>query len=168
MKPEIRVLSEKKLVGRRMNMSFSDNKTGLLWKGFMSGRKEIHSIKSTELYSMQIYDPLFFDDFRSAAKFEKWAAIEVTDFNSVPDGMETFILQGGLYAVFLYHGSSVNADKTFKYIYNTWLPDSDYSLDNRPHFEVLGEKYVNESPDSEEEIWIPVRPKAVHGSITNG
>jgi len=33
-------------------------------------------------------------------------------------------------------------------------------LDNRPHFEVLGEKYKNGDPESEEEIWIPVKEKA--------
>jgi len=32
-------------------------------------------------------------------------------------------------------------------------------LDDRPHFEVLGDKYKNADPDSEEEIWIPIRTK---------
>jgi len=39
------------------------------------------------------------------------------------------------------------------------LPNSDYELDNRPHFEILGKKYKNNSADSEEEIWIPVKLK---------
>jgi predicted transcriptional regulator YdeE len=32
-------------------------------------------------------------------------------------------------------------------------------IDNRPHFEVLGDKYKNNDPSSEEEIWIPIRKK---------
>jgi AraC family transcriptional regulator len=32
-------------------------------------------------------------------------------------------------------------------------------LDNRPHFEILGEKYKQGSTDAEEEIWIPVSLK---------
>ncbi|MFM9945765.1 MAG: GyrI-like domain-containing protein, partial [Bacteroidia bacterium] len=44
-------------------------------------------------------------------------------------------------------------------IYGTWIPNSEYNLDNRPHFEILGEKYKNNHPDSEEEIWIPIKPK---------
>jgi AraC family transcriptional regulator len=32
-------------------------------------------------------------------------------------------------------------------------------LDDRPHFEVLGEKYKNNDPTSEKEIWIPILPK---------
>jgi AraC family transcriptional regulator len=72
--------------------------------------------------------------------------------------MELFTLKGGLYAVFDYKGPS--DDKSiFQYIYSTWVPKSKYKLDNRPHFEVLGEKYKNNDPESEEEIWIPIQLK---------
>jgi AraC family transcriptional regulator len=72
--------------------------------------------------------------------------------------METIILQRGLYAVFDYKG--LNTDNSiFQYILGTWLPTSDYELDNRPHFEVLGDKYKNNDPTSEEEIWIPIKTK---------
>jgi len=37
------------------------------------------------------------------------------------------------------------------------VPSSDYELDNRPQFEILGQKYKNNDPSSEEEIWIPVK-----------
>jgi len=49
----------------------------------------------------------------------------------------------------------------FQKIYTVWLPASDYVLDNRPHFEVLGDKYKNNDPSSEEEVWIPIKPKVV-------
>jgi hypothetical protein len=32
--------------------------------------------------------------------FDKWAAVEVAGFDNVPDAMETYILEAGLYAVF--------------------------------------------------------------------
>ena len=47
--------------------------------------------------------------------------------------------------------------ETYKYIFETWLPDSDYLIDDRPHFAIMGEKYIGDSPDSKEELWIPVR-----------
>ena len=72
--------------------------------------------------------------------------------------METFTLNGGEYAVFDYKGSS-NDGSIFQYIFMTWLPNSEYQLDNRPHFEVLGEKYKNNDPTTEEEIWIPIKKK---------
>ena len=139
-------------------MSFADNKTASLWSSFMPRRKEIKNNIGTELYSVQVYAPLFFDQFDPKAEFAKWATVEVTDYDKVPNGMEPFILPGGLYAVFLYHGSSGAAAGVFQYIFSIRLPQSGYILDNRPHFEILGEKYKNDDPDSEEEIWIPVKP----------
>lgn len=152
-------------MGKRMTMSFSDNKTSELWKGFMPRRKEIKKSIGPELCSMQIYGPKFFSNFNPDTKFEKWATIEVTDFESVPDQMESFKLEGGLYAVFLYRGAASAAADAFRYIMGEWLPGSDYDLDDRPHFEILGEKYKNESPDSEEELWIPIKPKPVACSL---
>lgn len=64
-----------------------------------------------------------------------------------------------MYAVFFYRGNGNNAEETFRYILDTWLTKSEYMLDNRPHFEVLGEKYKKNDSTSEEEIWIPVKPK---------
>nr|WP_294936648.1 GyrI-like domain-containing protein [uncultured Flavobacterium sp.] len=139
-------------------MSLSDNKTGELWRSFMPRRKEIQNTIGSDLYSMQIYDPTYFIDFKPTSEFEKWAAIEVSDFETVPTEMETYSLPGGLYAVFLHKGSNTDTS-TFHYIFTTWLPNSEYILDDRPHFEVLGEKYKNGDPASEEEIWIPIRHK---------
>jgi AraC family transcriptional regulator len=155
----IELLAEKKLVGIRMKMTFSDNKTGELWRTFMPRRKEVMNKTGTELYSMQLYPDRFFDNFNLYGEFEKWAAIEVKDFDTIPDGMEAFTMPGGTYAVFLYKGTASAADGIFQDIFRSWLPGSAYTLDNRPHFEILGEKYKNESPDSEEELWIPVKPK---------
>lgn len=125
----------------------------------MPRRHEIQNNIGTERYSLQLYPPSYFDNLNPNTRFEKWAAIEVTDFDSVPDGMETFKLAGGLYAVFLYKGAAKDARATFQHIFGTWLPNSEYSLDNRPHFEVLGEKYKNDDPASEEDIWIPIRSR---------
>ena len=158
MEPRIETLAEKKLVGNRMLMSLSDNKTAELWRNFMPGRKEIKNSIGTELYSVQVYHQLYFTNFNPNTEFEKWATIEVMDFDTVPNEMETIILIGGLYAVFLHKGSNTD-NKTFQYIFTTWLPNSDYLLDERPHFEILGEKYKNGESDSEEEIWIPIKRK---------
>jgi AraC family transcriptional regulator len=67
-------------------------------------------------------------------------------------------LNGGLYAVFNYKGLNTD-NRIFIHIFTEWLPSSGYVLDERPHFEILGEKYKNNDPESEEEIWIPVKPK---------
>lgn len=157
MSPRIEIIPGKKLVGKHLKMSFADNKTVELWRNFMPRRKEIRNNLGDDLISMQVYPESF--SFNPNTEFEKWAVVEVSDFGTIPADMETFHLPGGLYAVFLHKGSSTD-NSTFRYIFVTWLPASDYILDNRPHFEVLGEKYKNQDPESEEEIWIPIKPKA--------
>jgi AraC family transcriptional regulator len=84
----------------------------------------------------------------------------VADFEKIPTGMEGFVLSRGLYAIFHYRGSSAEIATLYRSIFEEWLPNSNYTLDQRPHVEVMGEKYKNNEPDSEEEIWIPIKPRA--------
>lgn len=148
-----RTIPDKKLVGKRLTMTFADDKTGELWQSFMPKAKEISNKLSSDLISMQLYGESF--DFNPTTGFEKWAAVGVRDFDQLPDHLETYLLKGGLYAVFFYKGLNTDT-RIFQYIFTEWLPGSDYRLDTRPHVEVLGEKYKNGSADSEEEIWIPI------------
>lgn len=158
--PRIEVLLERKLVGKRLTMSFTDYKVGELWRSFMPQRHEICNALSTDLISMVVYKPTHFTNFSASNEFEKWAAVAVEDFVDVPHQMETFVLESSLYAVFEYKG--LNTDPSiFQYIFGDWLLNSVYLLDDRPHFEVLGQKYKNNDPNSEEEIWIPIR-LAIH------
>ena len=151
--PSIQLLQAKKLVGKHLTMSLATNRTGELWRSFMQQRKEIENGVGTDRYSMQVYPSGYFEPFSPQTEFVKWATVEVTDFDKIPEGMEGFTLPGGMYAVFPHKGMDTGI---FQYIYATWLPNSEYSLDDRPHFEVLGEKYKNNDPASEEEIWIPI------------
>ena len=156
----IETLSEKKFIGMRRLMSFSENKTTQLWRNFMPRRNEIKNNIGTDLYSIEVFPPQFFDNFNSDAEFEKWAAIEVTDFNQISDGMETLTSPQGLYTVFVHRGPASTGEKTYRYIFETWLPNSQFLLDNRPHFAIMGEKYKKDDPDFEEELWIPVKPNS--------
>lgn len=159
MQPRIELLKEMKLVGQKLQMSMANNRTGQLWSGFAPRIHEIpNRMSTTEKISLQVYHPSYFSDFNPNAEFEKWATVEVMDFDAFPTGMESFTLHGGLYAVFDYKGSSTD-NRVFQYIFQEWLPNSDYELDDRPHFEVLGERYKNGDPNSEEEIWIPIKSK---------
>ena len=160
MQPTIVHLKEKILIGCSSKINFIENKTGELWQSFMPRLKEIKNKISVDLFSVQLYnDDYNFIQFNPSAYFNKWAATEVSAIDNVPADMQTLIIPQGLYAVFLHKGS--NADNsTFQYIFQTWLPTSEqYMLDARPHFELLGEKYKNGDPSSEEEIWIPIKFK---------
>lgn len=155
--PVIKTLPEKKFVGKKITMSFSNNKTFELWRSFMPRRKEIQHTIGTDLYSIEIFAPLFFTNFNPNALFEKWAALEVSDFKNIPGGMESIVSPKGLYVVFIHKGPASNGPGTYQYIFGNWIPNSDYEVDNRPHFAVMGEKYKKDDPQSEEELWIPIK-----------
>lgn len=158
MQPRLHELSAKKLIGLHVTTSIAQNHTGLLWQTFMPRRGEIAGVLSADLFSLQVYPAGYFLEFDATREFTKWALLQV-DHNAIaPAGMEEYYLPGGLYAVFSYKGSSTDTT-IFNYIFSEWLPASNYVLDDRPHFEVLGEKYKNDDPTSEEEIWIPVKPE---------
>src|SRR5436309_2283099 len=122
-------------------MSFSKNRTNELWQAFMSQRNKIKNSIGTNLYSVEVYPPQFFARFDPEKEFDKWAAVEVTDFDAVPEGMETVTLSPGVYAVFTHQGTAAEGFKTYRYIFDTWLPASDFLLDDLPHFAIMGEKY---------------------------
>lgn len=160
MEPRIETLNQKKLIGFNLPMSFANDRTPELWRSFMQRRSEIQNRASSDLISMQTFPRNFdFAQFDPAVEFVKWAAAEVTDFSYIPGGMTTHIMKGGLYAVFVHKGPPSTGPVTFRFIFGTWLPTSEYELDEREHFELLGSKYKNNAPDSEEEIWIPIRRK---------
>ena len=153
-------LPKKLLVGQQLEMSISANRTFELWSSFMPIQKELSNKVDQNFYSIQVYPHQpDFSQFNPNAIFTKWAAVEVTDFANIPDNLKPFTLQGGLYAVFLHKGDTQAFMKNIQSIFGEWLPNAEYQLDHRPHFELLGEKYKNNDPNSEEEIWIPIRPK---------
>lgn len=158
MQPGFEILKGKKLAGMRAFMTLSMNRTEDLWRSFMPRRKEIKNIAGSGLYSVGIYHKNFFTPFNPETEFEKWAAVEVTDVNILPDGMNALILTEGLYAVFIHKGPAAEGPGTYDYIFRSWLPGSGFGIDDRPHFAFMGEKYKKDDPASEEEIWIPLKP----------
>ncbi len=154
--PKIETISEINLIGKRITMSFSNIQTPSLWKSFMPRRKEIKNTIGTEFYSVEIYKDLtHFQHFNPEKSFEKWAAVQVSNIEEIPSEMDSLIIPKGKYAVFNHRGKGSQASKVYRYILEDWLPNSEFALDNRPHFAVMGEKYKNEDPESEEELWFP-------------
>lgn len=158
MQAKIVTLEPKKLAGQSLTMSYANNLTFQLWSTFSPIKHQLKAI-NTNLYSLQIYPPDFFAAFNPTTSFEKYALVEINASDPIPEGFISVDLKGGLYAVFDYKGTPAQAAPFFQAIFTQWLPNSVYALDNRPHFELLGEKYKQNDPDSEEEIWIPVKIK---------
>jgi AraC family transcriptional regulator len=156
---EIKNHPETLLVGVHTRMSMIDNKTHYLWSSLMPRKSEISNVVSSDRYSLQLYQPGYFDGYNPSVMFLKWALLPVADQARIPDEMHPFILPAGDYAVFTHHGDSTGFGKSIYYFHTEWLPNSKYMLDDRPHFEILGEKFKYNDPKSEETVWIPIRRK---------
>jgi predicted transcriptional regulator YdeE len=89
MEPRIEILPEKKLAGQQLEMTFNQDKTFQLWRNFMPRRKEITNQIGDQLFAIQVYGPgMSFETFHPEEPFVKWATVEVSDFDSIPEGME--------------------------------------------------------------------------------
>jgi len=160
--PRIEILSETVLVGKSVQMSLADNKTIEVWRDFQMNKSAITNAVGTDLYSVQVYEnALYFKEFNPQTEFTKWAAIEVAEIYNIPKGFASIVLPEGLYAVFRHIGLPSEFPKTMQFILEQWLPRSEYELDHRPHFELLGPNYKNNHPDSEEEVWIPIKKMTI-------
>ncbi len=155
MNPTIKNFPATKFIGKNLSFTYANYRAFELWSSFMPRRKEILNAIGTDLFNIQINPENF--DFKPNTPFVKWAAVEVSNIDLAPEGMETLEIKEGLYAVFNYKGDQSNAAAFFKAIYTECLPALGYQLGNHPQFEILGEKYKNNDPNSEEEIWIPIK-----------
>lgn len=117
LEPKIVTLPEIKLIAKSISMSFSQDKTHALWQGFGPLMKDIPYKLGKEKYSIQIFpDAKFFENFDPARVFKKYAAVNVSEYGDLSDGLEKLIIPEGQYASFDYIGKPSTASETFRYI----------------------------------------------------
>lgn len=146
------------ITGHAVKQSFAQDRTFELWSGFMPVRHQVCADADAPLVSLQRYPTNFsFAPPDLETSFEKWAGCITPDGFQAADGFETLHIPSGTYAVFLHRGPASGAARTFGYIFSQWLPDSGYEIDVRPHFEILDKRYKHNQPDSEEEVFIPIK-----------
>ena len=158
MDAKIIAISPKKIVGLRImtTMVAHAEASAALWPAFAKGKGGIGNRVDGDTYSIQIFDG---DPLTAGldTPFEKWAGVEVSSFDGVPEGFACMTLRGGLYAVFVHRG--LPGLETHEYALRQWLPASEYALDAREQFERMGPAYHPNDPNAEEEVWIPIQKK---------
>jgi AraC family transcriptional regulator len=143
------------LCGASEAMSLQTFTPWTLWPRVMPRLAQISNRSSQDLISLRNFNGIPVFGPQANPNFTYWGGVEVLEANK---GFEHLEIPAGTYAVFHYKGLS--SDSTiWRYIYSQWLPNSKWELDERPHFERLGSKYKNDDPTSEEDIYIPIRPK---------
>lgn len=100
---------------------------------------------------MDHYDPV-------AKSFDYLAAVEVGEDANVPEGMLCWPIQGGTYAVFEAHLAELG--RLFEYIYQHWLPASDYLRATGPEFESYDQHFDPADPSAVLQVYIPLLMRA--------
>jgi AraC family transcriptional regulator len=88
--------------------------------------------------------------------FSYTAGVEVSDFNSIPEGMVGKTVPAAKYAVFTHKGSLDKLGTTYDYIFQTWIKDSGYQITG-PMFEYYDERFNPTSENSALDIYVPVK-----------
>jgi AraC family transcriptional regulator len=133
------------------NPVFSNEETSQLWRGFRSRLKELSWQEGDDLFSVQV-----FSENQQGQIEQRWAAARHE--GKVPDGMQSLKLPAGLYAVFLYRGSRNGFEEFILDKFLNVIPSYSLQIDDRPHFQRMGPAFNPFSDESEEEVWIPVKP----------
>lgn len=158
MEHRIEIIEDRLVVGMKTNTSvltINDN-TKALAQLFMPRRAEVTSRIGKHVFSIQNYR-IDYQPSDVNSEFEKWVGVEVKESVNLPEGMEAFVVLSGTYAVFSFKGAVSDFPKSRAYIFQEWLPNSEYQLDQKAHFEILSEDYSKDLQHIEEEIWIPIK-----------
>lgn len=122
----------------------------------MQQRKYIKNNVTQDIYDIRFFGSDYYLNFNPSNSFEKWVAVEVFDHTNIPSGIQNFILKASNYAVFTFNLNK-GSQNCFEYIFTKWLPNSEYNLDNRPHFDILTEDIQKKTSNALSEIRIPMR-----------
>ena len=88
-------------------------------------------------------------------EFDYTAGFEVSSAEAMPEGMVSFEVPGGKYAVFTTTLPKIS--ETFHNAYGTWLPQAGYAPKGGPEFELYDERFDPRDPSSTFDLYIPIK-----------
>lgn len=152
--PELIELKEKILVGTSY---FKENLDQLdlskEWNSFMKSADLIKHKTTPEHY----YQIQYWLDNQEREGMHFFVGVEVENLKDVGPQFAIKIIPKGHYLRFIHKGLSKNVGFTYRYIYNEYLPDTEYKLISPFNFELYGEKYLSPYKEqSESYLFIPV------------
>lgn len=153
--PEILELSEILLVGTSFFASENSYPKDLSkqWAQFMS---EQHIIQE-KITPERNYQVQYWSENQELDGLYFFIGTEVDKISQINPFFVVKTIPKGKYLRFIHKGFSNSVEHTYKYIYNQYLPDTEYKL-NRPfNFELYGDKFKGAfNEQSESEIYIPI------------
>jgi AraC family transcriptional regulator len=123
------------------------------WNQFTSEVKNIKNrIKPERFYQVQ-----YWSESQELGGLYFFIGVEIRKIDKVPPQFVVKIIPKSRYLRFIHKGLANKVGYTYKYIYNQFLPETDYKLTKPFNFEFYGEKCLGPyNPESESEIYIPV------------
>ncbi len=127
------------------------------WVIFNQRFKEIKKSHDECVYGLCFSTP---DDSIGAfqpGEFEYVAAAAVTEGVRIPEGMVYRQVPAHQYAIFTHHGKLDTLKDTYKFIYETWIPQADVKVHpDRFDMEVYTDEFILDSDDSKFYIYVAV------------
>lgn len=153
--PTIKTLKNDMLVYGLIGESNQKNNTlPALWERF-SNLCNLHSFPPSPVYGISFYnDCEIFDEY---TVFKYMAGIELPDNFHSKERLDTRIIKRGKYAIFTHKGPVSQFVNTMRYILGDWLVRSSFEPDTRDIIEIYTKRFQYEHPDSEIDVWFPVR-----------
>jgi AraC family transcriptional regulator len=153
--PELIENTEKLLVGTSFFIH-NDNEINDLSKEWGLFMNEVHTIKNV-IKPERYYQVQYWSENQDIDGMYFFTGIEVSKFEDINPLFVLKTIPDGKYLRFIHKGLANKVGYTYKYIYNQFLPNTDYILNKPFNFEYYGEKCLGPyNENSESEIYIPV------------
>ena len=156
-----------KVVGMKILTSIKEDRIPQLWNDFIARMDELNKIAVPDC-SLGICLAETDLEFQEYSKFYYLACRVVKDDSVIPPGMEYREIPAQLVAVFTHSGSLETLGETYEYIYNEWLPESEYQQITADEIEWYDSRFKFGEEDSQMDIHIPITKKDKEDDINDG
>lgn len=89
-------------------------------------------------------------------EFTYVAAVEVSQFDALPDDLTCVDIPQSYYAVFTHQGSVGTIAQSMDYVFGQWLPNSTYEPTGTPDFELYDERFNPMTGSGAFDIYVPL------------
>lgn len=138
------------VIGMHYHGRNEQNEIFQMWQALGARMPEIPQVINPEI-AYGLSDNVDHD----TGEFDYVAGLEVREGTALPEGMVQWEVAGGTYAVF--PCTLPTLGEVFDAVYSTWLPKSGYQRADGPEVERYDEHFDPQDPDSQLEVFIPIR-----------
>ena len=133
-----------------------DSKISDLSREWGQFTQEVHSMKNN-VRPERFYQVQYWSEKQELYGLYFFIGAEVNNINEVQSQFVIKIIPNDRYLRFIHKGLANRVGYTYKYIYNQFLPETDYKLTKPFNFEFYGKKFFGPyNPESESAIYIPI------------